>query len=220
MKVLARLALAITSLVFTQSVAFAKGTTLIELKGGKPTAALAKSWKKAGEGKMDFTLDTAAEVGPGKKLTPGMVKSSLEEKLSGSGVKVTAKGTGGVSVSYTGAEKDFLEKISKTRIKAGGGDVEVALEGGGSEGGIRAKTTDRPPGDGEVKGVVVSATATSAEIRVSSASKTGESSKVSDGSKIKITLPANTALKKGETVFVKPSKLNGDTWDVGAVSKQ
>ena len=220
MKILARLVLAVTSLVFTQSVASAKGTTLIELKGAKPTAALAKSWKKAGDGKMDFVLDTSAEVAPGKKLTPALVKSSLEEKLSGIGVKVTAKGAGGVSVSYTGTEKDFLDKVSKTRIKAGGGDVEVALESSGSEGGIRAKTTDRPPGDGEVKGVVVSATATSAEIRVSAASKAGESSKVADGSKIKISLPANTALKKGETVFVKPSKLNGETWEVGSVVKQ
>lgn len=194
--------------------AFAKGKTLIELTNGKPTSALAKSWKKTGEGKYDFTLDTSAEIAAGKKITPAAVKSSLEEKLGSSGVKVSAKGSSGVSVTYTGPEKEFLDKVSKTRIKPSA-DVEVALEGSGSEGGIRAKTTDRAPTADEVKAVVVSINAPHAELRVTSSSKSG----IADGSKIKVNLPAGVTAKKGEILFVKPTALNGDTWDVSAASK-
>lgn len=206
------------SLLLASASLFGKGKTLIELSGGKPTSALAKSWKKTGAGKYDFVLDTAAEIAPGKKLNAGLVKSSLEDRLSASGVKVTVKGPNAISVGFTGSDKDFLEKISKTRIKASA-DVEVALEGSGSEGGIRAKTSDRPPAADEIKGVVVSASGTSIELRVSASSKTGDELKIAESSKIKINLPPGVAAKKGEILYVKPTKLNGDTWEVSAATK-
>lgn len=191
------------------SAAMAAGKTLITLEGdgGKPKAALAKSWKKVKDGEYEFVLDTSAELKGGTKVTPALVKESLESKLgSVLSVKVALKGADKVLVSYKGAEPAFLEQVAKAKIRAGK-DVEIALESSESEGSIRAKQTDRPPVAGEVKVLVAKIEGTTITAVVN-ASNDG---KVASGSKIKIKGEIK-GLKKNDTVFFMPASREDDVW--------
>lgn len=192
--------------------AMAKGKqALIELNGDAPSAALATSWKKVADGKYEFTIDTAADIGD-EKLTSDMVKTSLEKKLGDKGVKVESMGKT-VLVTYTGDEATFLKNVSKTKIK-GSKDVEIAMEASVSEGGIRANTADRPPVDGEVKAEVVSLTKGMLEVRVITASKKGTSAKLADGQKVKVKAKGDLKdLKKKDIVFFKPTAEKNGVWD-------
>lgn len=193
-------------------VAMAKGKqALIEMSGDKPAAALATSWKKVSDGKYEFTIDTAADIGS-EKLTADMVKTSLEKKLGDKGVKVEPKGKT-VLETYTGDEATFLKNVSKTKIK-GTKDVEIAMEAPVSEGGIRANTADRPPVDGEVKAEVVTVKKDVLEVRIITASKTGAAAKLKDGQKVKVTAKGDIKdLKKKDIVFFKPITDKGGVWD-------
>lgn len=193
--------------LFFSTAALAGGKTLITVEGGKPKAALAKSWKKVKDGEYEFVLDTNAELKAGTKLTPAFVKDSLESKLgSVMGVKVTPKGADKVVVSYKGAEDAFLEQVGKAKIR-GGKDVELALESSVSEGSIRAKQTERPPVAGEVKVLVtkIEGQTITAVVNVSN------DSKITTGSKIKIKGEIK-GLKKTDTVFFMPASKEGDVW--------
>ena len=134
--------------------AFAGKRNLISGKGGSYKPSIAKSWNKVKDGEIEFVLDLSKEVKKGVKVTPALVKASLEKKLGKKfGCKVTEKGADKVSVTYTGAENDFLDKVAKTKIRAAKG-VNLALESSVSEGGIRAAKPVRSPGAGEVKALV------------------------------------------------------------------
>jgi hypothetical protein len=183
----------------------AAAKTLIELKDGKPVAGLAKSWKKVKDGEYEFTLDTSVELTGGKALTAGAVKSSLESKLATShGVKVNAKGSDAVTVTYTCEEPKFLEQMSKTRIRAQ--STEIALESS-SEGGIRARKAGAVLADGEVKGFVSKVEKDHLVIKV------GESkfNDIKKGDSIKVK-GAVKGIKKNENVFFKPEAKAGDMW--------
>jgi len=192
--------------IFCAQVAVAN-TTLITMEGGKPKAALAKSWKVVKSGQYEFEIDTNAEVKHGIKLTTTHVKDSLEGKLGGSySVKVTPQGVSKVLVSYSGDENKFLEQVSKTKIRAGK-DVQIALESSGSDGGIRAKTADRPPVDGEVKVIAlkVDGVKITGKVNESKNSKIASSEKITVKGTIK-------GLKPSDKFFFKPEKKDGDMW--------
>ena len=192
---------------FLSSYAIAAGKTLITVEGGKPKAALAKTWKKVKEGEFEFVLDTGAELKPGTKLTPALVKDSLESKLGSTfGVKVSPKGADKISVSYKGEEGKFLEQVGKTKIRSGK-DVELALEGTVSEGSIRAKQADRPPIQGEVKALVtkIEGGVITAVVNASNEPK------VESGKKIKVKGEIKD-LKKNDTIFFIPASQEGDVW--------
>lgn len=209
---LSRVALIVTALGVAQT-GFAAAKTLIELSGTTPKAGLAKSWKKVKDGEYEFELDTAAEIKKGAKLTPKMVKDSLEGKLSANGVKVAEKGASKVSVTYSGDEAKFLEQVSKTKIRAGG-DVELALESSTSEGGIRADIPDRDAAADEVKAIVskVKDGVVTATVNASKNSKVPATGTV----KVKIA----GAIKKNDKFFFKPGTKAGDVWTPVADSVQ
>lgn len=182
-------------------------TTLITLDGGKPKAALAKSWKKVKDGQYEFEIDTNAEVKAGTKLTTAHVKDSLEAKLGTTySVKVTAGGPSKVTVNYSGDENKFLEQVSKTKIRAGK-DVQLAMESSVSDGGIRAKTADRPAVDGEVKLIAlkVDGTKITGKVNETKNPKIAASEKIVIKGTIK-------GLKPNDKFFFKPDKKEGDLW--------
>ena len=193
--------------ILASSYALAAAKTLVTVEGGKPKPALAKSWKKVKNGEFEFVLDTAAELKPGTKLTPILVKESLESKLgTAMGVKVTPKGGDKVVVSYSGDEAKFLEQVGKAKIRAGK-DVELALEGSVSEGSIRAKQADRPPSPGEVKALVTKVEGG----MITAVVNASQEPKVAAGKKIKLKGEIK-GLKKNDTIFFVPASQEGDFW--------
>jgi hypothetical protein len=203
----ANLMLALAAFAVAQ-LGFAGPRTLIEMNGGAPSAGLASSWKKIADGNYEFVLDTTKDIGGGQTVTPDAVKSSLESKLGSSyGVKVTAKDASTVDVAYTGDENTFLTEVSKAKIRAGGKDVELALESSVSDGGIRAKKADRPAAPGEVKAMFLRSEGGVIVAMVNES----KSTKVKPGDKVKIKGEVKGA-KKNDMVFFKPDKMNGDTW--------
>lgn len=201
-----RVVLVVMAFGFAQ-IGFAAAKTLIEWEGGKAKAGMAKSWKKVKAGEYEFDLDPAAEVKKGTKVTAAMVKSSIEGKLGATGVKVTEKGAAKVSITFSGDETKFLESVAKTKIRGGGGDVELALESSTSEGGIRADIPDRDPEADEVKAIVnkVKDGVVTATVNGSKSSKVPASGTV----KVKMT---DAKLKKNARFFFKPDKKAGDAW--------
>jgi hypothetical protein len=205
-KIVSRVMLAVSAMMFAQVGLAADVKTLIEMNGGKPTPGLAKEFSKVKDGEYVFTLDTTKEVKKGVPVSAGAVKNSLEAKLGTTqGVKVSDKGGGKVSVTYTGDEAKFLEQVSKTKIREGA--VELALESSVSEGGIRAKKVDRPAADGEVK------------ITISKIEKGVITGKVSDSKAanvkkgVKVSLKADGAKwKKNDQLFFIPEKEEGGVW--------
>jgi hypothetical protein len=195
----------------------AESKTLIKIEGDKPTAGLATSWKKVSDGKYEFSLDTKAKVDE-EKLSADMVKKSVEKKLGDKGVKVAAKGANAVIISYSGTDDDFLKLIAKAKIRSGK-DVEIALESGVSEGGIRAKTAERAPAVDEVKGTVVSFKNGIIEVRVVAVGGQGSSGQIKEGTKVKVATTGTAQIKSGEVVFFKPTGNANGVWQATAVTK-
>lgn len=183
---------------------WAAAKALIEMNGGKPSAGLASAWKKVKDGEYEFTLDTAQEVKKGVKVSPDIVKQSIEGKLGGSGVKVSAKGANAVAITYSGDETKFLDSIAKTKIRAGG-DTELALESSVSEGGIRAAKGDRPANKDEVKAIVLKAENGIITAKVLDSKAT----QVKSGS---IKIKAAAAPKPGSKIFFQPEKEEAGAW--------
>jgi hypothetical protein len=192
-------------MVFSSSQALSGPKTLIKYKGGKPVPGLAKSWKKVKDGQYRFDLDGKAKV-KGEAVTQQLVKDTLESKLGATmGVKVAPEGKSAVLVSYNGAEDKFLKKISTTKIRAKKA-VTLALEGSVSDGGIRAKSADRPPKVGEVKAIVV---AVKGEVATAKVNAT-KSPKVKGGVlKVKT---QGVAVKPNQKIFFMPDTLEGGVW--------
>lgn len=177
--------------------AYAGPKVLIKYSGGKVTPVMATAAKSAGAGKYEFTL--------GKGVTPDMVKSSLEKKLKSFNAKVSPKGANAVLVSYTGAEADFLKKVSKVRIKSGG--ASLAVESSVSDGGIRAKTSARGPKPDEVKGQVLAVSGDSIKMVVTAA---GPKSGAKNGQVISVSGRGSFTPKKKDIIFFK--KVSSAPW--------
>ena len=189
--------------------------TLIELDGDKPVAALAKSWKKVKDGQYKFQLDPSKEIGKGTPVSADAVKSSLESRLGTSkGVTVKADSATEVTVTYKGNEKEFLDSISRTKIRSSK-DVELAMESSTSAGGIRAKKADRPAEAGEVKLIAVKIEGDVITGKVNDTKS--DKVKASEVIKVKGTLQD---LKKNESFFFKPATKQGDIWQAEAGSLQ
>lgn len=209
-------ALFLTSfLAVTNNNAYA-ADTLVTSTSGKTGPGLAKSWKKVGPGKLEFQLDPTAKVGA-SVVTPELVKSAVESILGAAGVKVSAKGTNAVVVTYRGDEKRILAALADTKIK--GTDVEIAMDTSGSDTGIRAKTADRAPAADEIKGTVVAIGKDSFDLRVILSGGGGATAQIANGAKVKLALPAGFDSKKGDTIFVKPTAQTSGVWQVSGVSK-
>lgn len=191
--------------------AFAAPKTLITYEGGTPGAGIAKSWKKGKGSTYEFTLDSSIDIGQGAAGLPAVVKKSLESKLAESnGVKVTPKGKDAVTVAYTGDEAAFLDAVSKTRIRAED-NVQIAMEGTVSQGGVRAKTAEREPADGELKGTVVSVKGDVIAVRISNVSPKVKAKGLKAGDKIEVKAPGYAA-KKDDKIFLMPDAKEGNTW--------
>lgn len=200
------LCVSVAALVAGSAVAGPK--TLITYEGGTPGPGIAKSWKKGKGSTYDFTLDTSVDVGQGSKGLPSVVKTSLETKITG--VKVATKGKDGVSVAYTGDEKEFLDALSKTRIRAED-NTQIAMEGTVSQGGVRAKTAERDPVDGEIKGSVISVKGDVIAVRVSNVSPKVAAKGVKAGDKVEVKAPGYAA-KKDDKIFFVPEAKEGNVW--------
>lgn len=204
--------------ILISNVSFAAAKTLITFEGGKPGPGLATAWKK-GKGSYDFTLNAKADIGQGEKGLAAVVKQSLESKLGEShGVKVTAKGKSTVTVKYTGDENEFLTAVSTTRIRPGD-NTEIAAASTVSQGGVRAKTAERDPIDGEVKGNVVSVKGDSVFVRVTNTSAKTAALGIKAGDKVEIK-SAGYAGKKDDKIFFMPSSKEGNAWAVTGVKAE
>jgi hypothetical protein len=191
----------LASLMITaSSIAFAAGDYLITMPGPKP--GLAKSFKAAGAGKYEFELDQSNKVSF-DTIKKSLLKKKMITDVSGDANKIV--------VSYSGDEKEFLEKVAKARIKDGG-DVDVALESGVSDGGVRARTAARQPADGEVKGKIVDVVGGNMKVL---AQTKGGNGVPAEFPMMKPVMVAAGAYKgeKGQTVFFKPTKKVGETWE-------
>lgn len=188
-------------------ISLADSKTLIDMDSGSPAPALAKSWSKVKDGEYTFELDTSKEIAQGVNVSPAAVKKSLESKLGESyGVKVTPKGANAVSVTYTGDEKQFLDQVGKTKIR-GGQDVALALESSVSDGGIRAKKTDRGPNPNEVKAIAIKIDGGQILGKVNDS----KSAKIKSGELVKVRGDVKN-LKKNDKFFFMPEKKEGDVW--------
>jgi hypothetical protein len=200
MKSIFKIALS-TVFFMATSMAFAGGDFLITMPG--PKAGLAKSFKSAGAGKYEFQMDTS------KKISFETIKKSLLKKkmitdVSGDAAKIV--------VSYKGDEKDFLDKVSKAKIKEGGGDVDLALESSVSDGGVRARTAARQPVDGEVKGKIVEVVGTNLKVMVQLKGAAGVPAEFPLMKPIEVAAGVYKG-EKGQTVFFKPTKKVGEAWE-------
>lgn len=200
-------AVCVTVATVVAGAAFAGPKTLITYENDTPAAGIAKSWKK-GKGSYEFTLDNSVDVGQGKKGLQAVVKKSLESKIEG--VKVAPKGKDGVTVTYTGDEKEFLSAVSKTRIR-GEDDVQIAMEGTVSQGGVRAKTAERDPVDGELKGIVLLSKGDVLTVRVTNVSPKVTAAGVKAGDKVEVKAPGYKA-KADDKIFFMPQGKEGSAW--------
>ena len=192
-------------------------TTLITMKDGKPSASLAKTWKKLSTGKYEFQLDMAATIGKKKPLTVDAVKSSLEGKLgSTNGVAVVAKGKNGVEVTFTGDEAAFLEGVAGAKIRATKG-VEIALASTTTQGGIRARATDRQPTAEEVKGTVITNASGVVTVRVLAFGTSGEAVKFKAGDKSRIAFVSD--VKPNDVIYFIPGTMVDGVWQAKALVK-
>lgn len=172
----------------------------------KSLLELSKSKKKVKDGEYEFVLDTTKEVKKGTPVSPDIVKNALETKLGVSlGVKVKAKGSDAVTVTYNGDEAKFLEQVGKTKIRAGG-DVELALESSGSDGGIRASKLDRKANPDEVKAIVLKADKGTITVKVTESNN----AKVKNGATLKV--KTDQSVKVKDNVFFVPEKEEGGVW--------
>ena len=187
-------------LFLATNLAFAGGDYLITMPG--PKAGLATSFKSAGAGKYEFVMDASKKV-KFETIKKSLLKKKMITDVSGDDAKVV--------VSYKGDEKDFLDKVSKARIKDGG-DVDLALESSVSDGGVRARTAARQPLDGEVKGKIVEVVGANLKVMVQLKGAAGVPAEFPLMKPVEVAA-AGYKGEKGQTVFFKPTKKVGETWE-------
>ena len=200
-------ALVVVAALFVALPAMADDRTLITLDGSTPKAALAKSWTKVKDGEYRFELDKTKKV-KGAEVTAAMVKDSLEKRMKKYSVAVKADGDAAVVITYSGAENEFLEKLSKSRIRAAAG-VNLAYDQSVSDGGIRAKDKDAEPEAGEVKGMVSKSKKKWLQVSVTSSKFDG----IKENKKVKLKNKFGK-IKRGSVVFFKPTEKKGKFWEV------
>ena len=186
--------------------ALAGGKTLIEYKNEVIKPDLAKSVKRISDGKYEFTLKTG--------ITPAMVQKSLGKKLKRFKSTITAKGVNKVIITYAGKEDKFLKKLSKSRIKKGGG-AQLAVESSVSDGGIRAKTAARDPKPLEVKGQVISVQGDSIKMIVT---KAGAKSGAKNGQILTVKGRGDFTPAKKDIIFFE--KVSTKPWKGKAFTKK
>jgi hypothetical protein len=169
---------------------------LITMPG--PKAAIAKSWKKLDANRYEFDVDAS------KKIKDGEINfESLSKSLQSKDFVVSVKGDDQkIVVEFKGSEDDFLQKISKTRIRSAKQGVEIALTSSESDGGIRARTSLRDPGEGEVKAKIVQLGSDASRIMVM-AKGPGNTHEIPEKRPIKLKIE-NFEVNGGEIIFFKP----------------
>ncbi len=187
-------------LFLASSVALSAGDYLITMPGPKP--AIASAFKSLGAGKYEFQIDAS------KKISFETIKKSLLKKKMITDVAGDAKK---IVVTYKGDEKEFLEKVSKARIKDGG-DVDLALESSVSDGGVRARTAARGPAEGEVKGKIVAVVGTNLKIMAQQKGAAGVPEDFPMMQPVEVS-GGDYKGTAGQTVFFKPTKKNGALWE-------
>jgi len=193
---------------------------LISIEDGRPTAQLAKSWRKVSDQEYEFVLDTSQEVARGRPVTAEFVKSSLEARLGQThGVSVKEKSESVVVVSFRGDEMDFLRQISQTRIRARR-NVELALESSVSSGGLRANKIARGPENGEVKATFVSIDNGIMTVFVVQLGQEGVPPAIRPSRQVRIRVPNPDALGKlnrDDDLFFQPVRFKDNVWQVKSV---
>jgi len=207
----------VLGLSFLSSAVLAGSVLIVPGKGGKFNGDLAKSYKSAGAGKVEFKLDTSKKIDTSSSLVNfASVKSSLEQQL---GVKWSAKVTGSgdtAVVEYKGKEADFLKAVSQTKIQAGASE-ELAMEGSSSDGGIRAKGQPaRDPKPDEVRGMVLKVDADSMVVVVDAKGTGAVASTVPMG-KVKVS-PVQAGFAAKSVIYFVPEKIEAKTIKVKSAS--
>lgn len=210
----------VISAILLSSSAFAQRMRyLVNYQNDKPVAQLATKWSKI-EGGYEFTLDTSKEVAKGTTVTADIVKNSIEKRLKRSGMEVEAKDKATVLIKFSGDEKEFWQTVSKSRIKAS--NVQIAMDGSGSSGGIRANKISRKPTAGEVKASFISMDTKNQtmEVFVYAVGPDGIPAAIKPSKKLKITAPKGFKkdINKDDELFFKPVRLEGDAWNVKSIS--
>lgn len=175
-------------------------------KGGKFDVDLAKSYKSAGPGKVEFVLDTTKKIDKTSTSVNFMaVKTSLEKQL---GAKWSVKVSGSEAstlVEYKGKEADFLNAVAKTKIKATAME-ELAMEGSSSDAGTRAKSIPpREPREDEVRGTVLKIDSNMMVVVVDAKGAGAISSKVANG-KVKV-MPVQPGFAVKSTIYFVPEAI-------------
>ena len=179
---------------------------LITMLGPKP--AIAKSFKSLGDGKYEFVIDSSKKLKGDVAVNFDILKSSLEKK---SYVTSVEGDSAKIVVSYKKYdEAKFLKKISKARIKASSG-VSLAMEGSVSSGSARARTAQRKPVAGEVKGKILGIKGNQLRVMVQKKGISGVPSSFPMMRPIMVN-PGSFKGKTGQVIFFKPTRQKGKIW--------
>ncbi len=194
------------ALCFCAQSAFAGSYLIVAGKGGKFDGDLAKSYKSAGAGKVEFVLDASKKIDSSSgAINFAAVKASLEKQL---GAKWSVKVSGSEAstlVEYKGKEADFLKAVAQTKIKASATE-EIAMEGSSSDTGIRAKgIPPREPKEDEVRGTVLKVDANMMVVVVDAKGTGPMASKVASG-KVKVT-PVQPGFVAKSTIYFVPEAI-------------
>lgn len=190
------------------SLSWAADKNLINMPGPKP--ALAKAFKSLGAGKYEFTMDQSKKLPSGEAVTFDMLKASLEKRSYVTSITGDAKK---FVVSYTKYdEAKFLDKISKVTIKGASSGVSLAMEGSVSSGSARARTAQRDPADGEVKGKIISLKGNQMKVMVQAKGKSGVPADFPMMRPVTINAGSYKG-KAGHLIFFTPTGKNGNAWD-------
>ena len=210
----------ITVLSMISTLALAKRMRyLIKYKDNKPVAQLATKWTKI-DGGYEFTLDEKLEVANGKTVNAEMVKASIEKRIKRKGMTIEVKSQNTLKITFNGDENDFWKTLSRARIKAS--NVQIAMDGSGSSGGIRANKIARQPRAGEVRASFISMDPKTGEMEVFvyAVGPDGIPAAIKPSKKLRIKTPKGmkNKLKKDDIVYFRPIRLDGESWSTKGIT--
>jgi hypothetical protein len=191
---------------------------LVKYQDDKPTPQLATKWTKT-EGGYEFKLDTTLEVAKDKKVNAEMVKTSIERRLKRKGMTIEISGDDTVTITFKGDEEKFWKTLSRARVKAS--NVQIAMEAGGSSGGIRANKISRKPKAGEIRASYISMNKDKGyiEVFVYAVGPDGIPAAIKPSKKLKVKAPKGMKpMKKDDILYIKPIRLEGETWSTKGIS--
>jgi len=188
--------------LFTQS-ALAGSYLIVPGKGGKFDSDLAKSYKAAGAGKLEFVLDTSKKIDQSSAAVSFMaVKASLEKQIPAKWNLKVSGSEASTLVEFKGKEADFLKVLAQTKIKSSANE-EIAMEGSSSDTGIRAKgIPPREPNADEVRGTVLKIDEKMMVVVVDAKGTGAVASKVASG-KVKV-MPVQPGFEVKSTIYFVP----------------